>query len=206
MRNNLESEHLILSSLNNQSGKPQYKVLGQEYKPMKIDFVFSQARPSDRSMIEDWITRPHISEWLHGEGLKNTLSSLTQFFEGSSDFQHWIAYDNGTPFGYLLTSEVDQSDETLSSIEFAGSKAITLDVFICELEYLGRGIGTEMIKAFLKTHFSNVSDVLIDPEVTNTRAVHVYKKIGFQIIETFIAPWHPVPHYLMHLRYDSLKK
>lgn len=172
---------------------------------MKVDFIFSLAKTKDRPLIENWVTRPHISEWLHGEGLKNTLSSLIQFFEGSSEFQHWIAYDNDTPFGYLLTSEVDQSDETLSSIEFAGYKAIALDVFICEPDYLGKGFGTKMIEAFLKAHFSDVSDILIDPEVANSRAVHVYKKIGFQVIETFIAPWHPVPHYLMHLRYNDLK-
>jgi RimJ/RimL family protein N-acetyltransferase len=171
---------------------------------MTVDIVFALAEPKARSMIEDWVTRPHISQWLHGEGLENTLSSLVQFFEGPSEFQHWIAYDNDIAFGYLLTSEVDPDDEEVSSIEFAGREAITLDVFICEPEYLGRGIGSEMIKVFLKTHFSHVSDVLIDPEVTNMRAVHVYKKIGFRIIETFIAPWHPVPHYLMHLRYDNL--
>jgi len=170
-----------------------------------VDFVFTLANPEDRSLIENWVKRPHISEWLHGEGLKNTLSSLTQSFEGSSDFQHWIAYNNGTPFGYLLTSEVDQSDGTLSTIEFAGTKALALDVFICELDYLGKGFGTKMIEAFLKAHFSDVSDILIDPEVANSKAVHVYEKIGFRIIETFIAPWHPVPHYLMHLRYSDLK-
>jgi len=172
---------------------------------MKKSFVFALAKPIDRSMIESWVKRPHISEWLHGEGLKNTLSSLNQFYEGSSEFQHWIAYDNDIPFGYLLTSEVDHNDDSLSSIEFTGGKAITLDVFICEPDYIGKGFGTTMIREFLKTHFLDVSDVLIDPEVTNSRAVHVYKKTGFRVIETFIAPWHQVPHYLMHLHYEDLR-
>ena len=54
----------------------------------------------------------------------------------------------------------------------------------------------KMITEFLKSHFANVSDVLIDPEVKNSRAIHVYQKIGFRIVDTFIAPWHPVSHYL----------
>lgn len=34
-----------------------------------------------------------------------------------------------------------------------------------------------MIQRFLITQFLNIKRVLIDPEMTNTRAVHVYKKI-----------------------------
>jgi RimJ/RimL family protein N-acetyltransferase len=48
--------------------------------------------------------------------------------------------------------------------------------------------------------------VLIDPEISNERAVHVYKKAGFEIIGEFIAPWHPVPHYKMKLCIEDLKK
>jgi RimJ/RimL family protein N-acetyltransferase len=169
-----------------------------------VNINFALAKPKDRAMIEGWVKRPHIAQWLHGQGLENTLSSMIQFFEGHSEFQHWIAYDGHMPFGYLLTSDVDQSDERVSSIDFSGSKAITLDVFICEEDYLGKGVGTGMIKEFLIAQFPDVSDVLIDPEVVNSTAVHVYEKIGFRIVETFIASWHPVPHYLMHLRYEDL--
>ena len=172
---------------------------------MNTRYKYHLARPKDQSMIEGWVKQPHISQWLHGEGLENTLMSLDEFFEGTSDFQHWIVYDVDKPFGYLLTSEVDQSEGTVSTIDFAGGKAIALDVFICEPDYLGKGIGTEMIREFIKAHCAEVSDVLIDPEVANSRAVHVYEKLGFRVVETFIAPWHPVPHYLMHLRYDHQK-
>lgn len=56
-----------------------------------------------------------------------------------------------------------------------------------------------MIQEFLISQFSNVKRVLIDPEATNQRAIHVYQKVGFKIIGEFIASWHPVPHYQMEL-------
>lgn len=56
-----------------------------------------------------------------------------------------------------------------------------------------------MIHEFLISQFSHVTEVLIDPEVSNSRAVHVYKKAGFNIVGQFIATWHPVPHYKMRL-------
>ena len=46
--------------------------------------------------------------------------------------------------------------------------------------------------------------VLIDPEATNKRAIHVYQKVGFKIIGEFIASWHPVPHYQMELYMKDL--
>ena len=169
---------------------------------MKNYFTFTIAQSTEHHLIQRWVQQPHIREWLHGEGLCNTLLSLVQSFDGPSESQHWIAYDDDTPFGYLLTSERDLQDEALSAIEFSGDKAISLDVFIGEPTYLGRGVGTQMLGEFLRflqTQWPDLSDVLIDPEVENARAVHVYQKLGFQIVDTFIASWHPVPHYLMHL-------
>ncbi len=46
--------------------------------------------------------------------------------------------------------------------------------------------------------------MLIDPEATNTKAIHVYEKVGFKIIGEFIASWHPVPHYQMSLEMKDL--
>ena len=172
---------------------------------VKDRLCFARAKPLDQNLIEAWLTQPHIREWLHGEGLANTLASLRQSFEGTSDYQHWIAYDGDVPFGYLLTSDADQEEDAFTSIAFSGNRAITLDVFIGEPDFLDRGFGTAMIREFLRTQFPTASDVIIDPEAANERAVHVYQKLGFRIIETFIAPWHPVPHVLMHMRGDALK-
>ena len=61
-----------------------------------------------------------------------------------------------------------------------------------------------MIQEFLISHFPKMKKVLIDPEASNERAIHVYQKAGFKIIGEFIASWHPVPHYQMELYMDEL--
>jgi len=71
---------------------------------------------------------------------------------------------------------------------------------------LGKGIAVPMIQEFLISQFPNVKKVLIDPEATNKRAIHVYQKVGFKIIGEFIASWHPVPHYQMELYMKDLLK
>lgn len=154
-------------------------------------FCFKPAKSSQRTLIHDWLMQPYIKEWIHGVGLQNTLNGLEKFFQGKSDTTYWIAYDKNIPFAFLITSP-------------EGTDATTLDLFICNLDYLGKGIATPMIQEFLIRQFSNMKRVLIDPEATNSRAIHVYQKVGFTIIGEFIASWHPVPHYQMELYIKDL--
>lgn len=153
--------------------------------------IFEAAQSSQRALIHGWLAQTHIKEWMHGVGLQNTLNGLKKFFEGKSDTTYWIGYDKDTPFAFLITSP-------------EGEDATTLDVFICDVNYLGKGLSVPMIRKFLIDHFSHMKKVLIDPETTNSRAIHVYEKVGFKIIGEFIASWHPVPHYQMELDMEKL--
>lgn len=167
------------------------KLMVDQVISSKFRFAFKPVQQNQRLLIHSWITQDHIKEWLHGDGLRNTIEDLDKFFMGTSWGGHWIAYDNDIPFAYLLTSE-------------AGEDAITLDLFICDLNYLGKGIAVQMIQELLISQFPHVKRVLIDPEANNKRAIHVYQKVGFKIIGEFIASWHPVPHYQMELYMKDL--
>ena len=156
-----------------------------------LQFTFEPMGVKDRSLVHEWLLQPHIAEWIHGIGLQNTLNGIEKFLERESDTTYWIGYDNSTPFAFLITSP-------------EGNDATTLDLFICNLNYLGKGIAVRMIREFLIRHFSNMNKVLIDPEATNKRAIHVYQKVGFKITGEFIASWHPVPHYQMELDMKDL--
>jgi RimJ/RimL family protein N-acetyltransferase len=153
----------------------------------KLSLSYKLAAINQKTLIHHWLEQKHIKQWLHGEGLQNTLNDLETFFKGGDCiFGHWIAYEKEIPFAYLMTSDIEK-------------EAISLDLFICDLNYLGKGLSVPMIQEFLRSQFPAIEKVYIDPEATNTRAIHVYQKVGFKIIEEFIAPWHPVPHYRMCL-------
>lgn len=157
----------------------------------KVNFHFTLVQPTQRALIHQWLDQPYIKKWIHGVGLRNTLNGLEKSFQGVSNASYWIGYDQDIPFAFLITSP-------------EGQDIITLDLFICNLNYLGKGLAVPMMHEFLVTHFSYVKTVLIDPEVANTRAIHVYQKLGFQIVSEFIASWHPVPHYQMELQMKDL--
>lgn len=169
---------------------------------MMTQLTFAPLHKSQKKLLINWLAQDHIREWLHGNGLQNTLKDIDRFFEGSSSSQHWIASHEGVPFGYLITSEVEKGEH--SQDDYApfcqeNGRAITLDLFICDKSFLGKGLAVPMIQQFLFSQFSDVAEVFIDPEAANSRAVHVYQKAGFNIIAEFIASWHPVLHYKMRL-------
>lgn len=176
--------------------------------PFQLDF--RRVDKGSLPLIYKWLEQPHIQEWLHGEGLQNVYKDLAKFVNGEPSLhEHWLAYDKdkNIPFAYLLTSEIikdsNDEDDLVHWCQTEG-RAITLDLFICDSRYMGKGFSYVMIQEFLVTKFSNVSEVLISPEATNARAVHVYKKAGFHIIGEFIASWHPVLHYMMHVNMKEL--
>lgn len=179
-------------------------------------FTFKSPVESQRELIHQWLRQDYISEWIHGQGLQNTLTGLEKFFQyraqgkeldrQSRMTQHWVGYDGDKPFVYLLTSNIfkdDPEDEYAKYSEIDGL-AITLDIFICDKDYLGKGLATDVIRQFLLSQCSDVAEIFIDPEKLNMRAVHVYQKVGFRIIGEFIAAWHPVPHHIMKLEMNEL--
>lgn len=166
--------------------------MSADLQSQNVSFRFAPAEPNQRGLLHQWFEQMHIKEWLHGVGLQNTLNGLEEFFRGETTTTYWVGYDKDTPFSFFITSPV-------------GTDAITLDLFICNLNYLGKGLAVPMIKEFLLSQFPKMKKILIDPEATNTRAIHVYQKVGFKITEEFIASWHPVPHYLMELSMNDLK-
>ncbi|HVE44768.1 MAG TPA: GNAT family N-acetyltransferase [Gammaproteobacteria bacterium] len=182
----------------------------------KLFFTFKPPVESQRELIHEWLQQDYISEWIHGQGLQNTLAGLERFFQYQAEgkkfdretkvMQHWVGYNGDKPFVYLLTSNVfkQNEDEEYAKYSAAEGLAITLDIFICDRTYLGKGLAMDVIRQFLLSHFSDVAEVFIDPEKRNERAVHVYQKVGFRIVGEFIAAWHPVPHHVMRLNMKDL--
>jgi GrpB-like predicted nucleotidyltransferase (UPF0157 family)/RimJ/RimL family protein N-acetyltransferase len=164
---------------------------GEQGATRKPIFHFAPIKASQKPRILEWLAQDHIKQWIHGVGLQNTLNGIEKFLRGEGTTTYWIGYDGGHPFAFLITSP-------------EGTDAATLDVFICDSNYIGQGLAAPMIRQFLIDHFSHAKRILIDPEATNTRAIHVYQKVGFKIVREFIASWHPMPHYQMELQMHNL--
>lgn len=162
-------------------------------------FEFKWVQPEEVEFVQRSLLRPHLAKWIHGEGLENTRNGLSRFVLGQGEGQYWICRRSGLPFAFLITSAVPVSDPVAKDLPLEGDRICALDVFLLSENSMGRGLGPRMIRAFVEQHLAAYSDVVIDPENANVRAIRAYEKVGFTQAVGFIASWHPVPHTLMHL-------
>lgn len=164
---------------------------------------FEHLRKEQEEMVKQWLHQDYVAKFWYGVGLQNTLKSISRFVNGEETlFTLWIAYDGTTPFGYLTTSKVNfETDHFYAHYLTPSSKAITLDLLIGNRSYLGKGLGHQMIRELLLQKFEHATDVFIDPGVDNPKAIHVYKKAGFQELEEYTPVWDPSSAcLLMHLK------
>jgi ribosomal protein S18 acetylase RimI-like enzyme len=167
-------------------------------------FHFQPVDQAYRSLVHHWLKQPHVAKWFYGQGLQNTINHLDDFLKGSSSGQYWIGFDQERPFAFLITSSVEKPNDELTKWCAKEGEAITLDLLIGEADYLGKGLSHIVIQEFLLSQFSNVTEVLIDPEATNSHAVHIYKKVGFTVLGEFIPSHSPHLHYMMRLDMKKL--
>lgn len=79
------------------------------------------------------------------------------------------------------------------------------DQFIGDSDYIGKGYGTLMIKAFiefLQKIEPTITTVIVDPEPTNYPAIRCYEKVGFKKVIECMTPYGPA----LFMRYDIIKE
>lgn len=174
---------------------------------------FTQVTKEYKETILDWFKEEHVNEFYYGEGLQNTLHNLNLYCQGINDnglytFDHWIAFYDEVPFGFLITSSVTgpyNPNDNYNKWFIEGKQTFTLDLLIGPKEFLGKGLAQRMIQAFILDQFSNADYFIIDPAKSNSKAIHVYEKAGFIKVDEFCPAYDPIPHIMMRLVVKDLK-
>ena len=138
------------------------------------------ANPDDQAVLEHWDTQPHLIE-VSGD-------------DGGFDWEHelprrppWreflIAELDGRPIGFIQI--IDPAEEETRYWGDIGPNLRAIDIWIGEENDIGRGYGTVMMDLALERCFAppDVTAVLLDPLVTNTRAHRFYEGVGFECID-----------------------
>lgn len=87
---------------------------------------------------------------------------------------------DGAPIGYTQSYvAMGSGDGWWEDEQDPGVRGI--DQFLAHSEQLGRGLGTEMVRAFVQHLFADpsVTRIQTDPSPENRRAIHCYEKAGF---------------------------
>jgi len=84
---------------------------------------------------------------------------------------------------------------------------LTLDVMIGNEEFVGKGIAHLILGKFIQEKCHEAVAILVDPEVTHKKAIHVYEKTGFVPQGIYIpqeGSWAGIKHLIMKKKTSSL--
>jgi len=129
------------------------------------DISFAPLQVADLPMLQDWLRRPHVSEWW---GSENQLTC------------GYIALLRGQPIGFIQSYVVMECGGGWWEQETdPGARGI--DQFLANPEQLGLGLGSAMVRAFVERLFldARVTKVQADPSPDNQRAIRSYLRAGF---------------------------
>lgn len=154
--------------------------------------TFQKAAKEHVPIIHKWLDAPHVKAvWDeqtkdHPEG-GLTRRELAAFVTGKpAIFTPWVVFLNNTAFALIL----EERDKSLvkDCRPFLVREGLTasLDFFIGEESFLGKGLSYRTLAAFISQMPPEVKRVLIDPSPENTKAIHVYKKAGFRPVREFV--------------------
>jgi RimJ/RimL family protein N-acetyltransferase len=139
------------------------------------------------SLLKSWFLKKHVKDvWLI-EGYA-TVEQLLQAKQGNGYDYPFIIYWENVPIGYVQACDLYAyrtecpKPKGLFTAEAPGT--FCMDLFIGEENYLNRGYGTEIVKAFIHYIFANfnANKILIDPATSNQRAIRCYEKAGFRFV------------------------
>jgi len=132
-------------------------------------FAFRRATDADRARIDEWLTRPHVTEWGWGGPIDDEELDLA-----------FVAELDGTPVGLLLSYVV--MGEWWPKETDPGARGV--DLFLADPALLGTGAGTTMLRQFVDRLFADpaVTKVQIDPSPKNARAIRSFEKAGFRSV------------------------
>lgn len=137
------------------------------------------ATMADLNLLKGWDEKPHVIEsdpnddWQWESELDRQVSWRDQL----------IAEVDGVPIGFVQI--LDPAEEESHYWGSVPAHLRTIDIWIGEEAYLNKGHGTEIMKLAIERCFAppEVTAILIDPLVSNTRSHRFYQRLGFAPIE-----------------------
>ncbi|CAN5668265.1 GNAT family N-acetyltransferase [soil metagenome] len=154
-----------------------------------MDVGWRPYRREDARLLHAWLEEPHVAQWW--DGLERTEASTADEFDPDApDNRHLHqviieltdADGTATPVGWLQWYLLDD-EPTWGPGLVPPPHTVALDLLIGDANRIGRGIGPAVIRrigAEVARQVPGCTELWIDPNPRNERAVRAYAGVGFR--------------------------
>jgi aminoglycoside 6'-N-acetyltransferase len=157
-----------------------------------MNISFTPLAESHFPLLLKWLESHHVKAWWDQNIQWTSELIQKKYIDYVTDYklekgqlkalQAYIIYVDNTPIGYIqIYNAYDfERSKPLSDLP---SNLAAFDVFIGEVIYVDRGIGSKAINQFLREYASSYDYVFADPDSANLAAIRAYEKAGFKKIK-----------------------
>jgi RimJ/RimL family protein N-acetyltransferase len=157
-------------------------------KKIERHITFKPLQEDDLDMLCKWLNKPHVKEWWDDHLTDAQIKAKYRERIGDKTVQPFIVYLQERPVGFIQSYLADKvGDGWWPDVQLG---TIGIDQFIGEENLINRGVGTQMIRAFVAMILEDltVTTIMADVDPQNIRAVRCYKKAGFVFIKEAMTP------------------
>jgi RimJ/RimL family protein N-acetyltransferase len=147
---------------------------------------FRRMSLDDLPVFGEWLMRPHIREWWGDP--EEEIADVRQMIEGQDTTEPYLFILNEVAVGYiqLWFLKDQQTSDMIAKHPWIGmlpASCVGIDVTIADPDRLSKGIGCDVLSAFVQIIRQRGHDkIIIDPDTANKRAIRAYEKAGFRTI------------------------
>ncbi len=161
---------------------------------------------NDLPLLHEWLNREHVARWWHE---RSTLQEVSDRYlpaiEGSDQTDQYLIVLDGREVGFIQTYLVSDYAEYAALLE-VGDGVAGLDLLLADEQSTGRGLGTDVIRAFVRDVVfatPGTTACVADPETANTASVRAFENAGFRRIKEFVDPEEGTTSALMRRERDA---
>jgi RimJ/RimL family protein N-acetyltransferase len=150
---------------------------------------FQPLEEQDLPLLYSWLQQPHVREFYHRKGVASWEETRRHYLQRLTPGWPTKCFLSclGTPVGYIQTYRIADYPEYAATI--GETEGISVDLFIGDMAYLGKGWGRLILMKFLHEiafpMFPEEDVCWIYHEKLNHRALRASKAAGFRYVRDF---------------------
>jgi len=153
---------------------------------------------ADLPLLREWLRRDHVRRWFDGP---ETYEDVERYYLGDRSIDVLVVELDGRPVGLVQTYLVADHPD-YAALTGLGEGVAGIDLFIAEEPLLGRGLGADVIRSFVRDVVfarDGVTRCSADPDVRNRASIRAFARVGFRASREFVDPKDGATYRLMLL-------
>jgi aminoglycoside 6'-N-acetyltransferase len=137
-----------------------------------LSFRFVPLTREDLPRLHGWLRQPHVAQWW-GE-----IEDYGPSIDGEEPTRCYVAHLDGEPVGMIQTFRWADWPQEAAAVDARPDEA-GIDYLLGDSALIGRGIGPDMIRAFMTEVIGDDSPIRTNVAAANRRSWRCLEKLGF---------------------------